>query len=130
MIVSTMLVFLMTPALAFFYGGLSRRKNVVNTMFMSIIVIGVVAVVWVLVGDSFAYGGPDAFDENGALVDPLALFFGGGDRLARSQPASAQGSRHRGAVQAVLPGQAPRRVPGLVLSHQSALHLGAARRSN
>ncbi|MDR3136685.1 MAG: ammonium transporter [Coriobacteriales bacterium] len=82
MIVSTMLVFLMTPALAFFYGGLSRRKHVVNTMFMSVIVIGVVAVLWVLVGDSFAYGGPDAFSEDGALVDPLALFFGGGDRLA------------------------------------------------
>jgi Amt family ammonium transporter len=57
MIVCTMLVFLMTPALAFFYGGLSRRKNVVNTMFMSIAVIGVIGVVWVIAGWSLAYGG-------------------------------------------------------------------------
>jgi Amt family ammonium transporter len=81
MIISTMLVFLMTPALAFFYGGLSRRKNVVNTMFMSIIVIGVVTVIWVLVGDSIAYGGEDAFDESGVLVNMAGLFVGGGARL-------------------------------------------------
>ena len=41
MIVCTMLVLLMTPGLAFFYGGLSRRKNVVNTMMMVFGVIGV-----------------------------------------------------------------------------------------
>ncbi len=57
MIVCTMLVFLMTPALAFFYGGLSRRKNTVNTMFMSIAAIGVVGVLWVVAGWSIAYGG-------------------------------------------------------------------------
>ncbi|MDR2493268.1 MAG: ammonium transporter [Coriobacteriales bacterium] len=57
MIVCTMLVFLMTPALAFFYGGLSRRKNVVNTMFMSVAVIGTVGVIWVIAGWSLAYGG-------------------------------------------------------------------------
>ena len=42
MIVCTMLVALMTPGLSFFYGGLSRRKNVVNTMMMVLAVIGVV----------------------------------------------------------------------------------------
>ena len=57
MILGAMLVFLMTPALAFFYGGLSRRKNVLNTMFMSIAVIGFVGVLWIMVGWSFAYGG-------------------------------------------------------------------------
>lgn len=57
MIVSTMLVFLMTPALAFFYGGLSRRKNVVNTMFMCMVVLGVVGILWVVAGWSLAYGG-------------------------------------------------------------------------
>ena len=41
MLVCTMLVLLMTPGLAFFYGGLSRRKNVINTMFMSLMVIGI-----------------------------------------------------------------------------------------
>ena len=57
MILGAMLVFLMTPALAFFYGGLSRRKNVVNTMFMSIAVLGVVGVLWVVAGWTLAYGG-------------------------------------------------------------------------
>ena len=57
MLVSAMLVFLMTPGVAFFYGGLARRKNVVNTMFMSFVIIGVVAIAWILVGWSLAYGG-------------------------------------------------------------------------
>jgi Amt family ammonium transporter len=70
MLVSIMLVLLMTPGLAFFYGGLARRKNVVNTMFMSLIVLGVVGVVWVLAGHSFAYGG-----------DGSISFFGGFDLL-------------------------------------------------
>lgn len=57
MMVCAMLVFLMTPALAFFYGGLTRRKNVVNTMIMSIGILGVVGVLWVVAGWSLAYGG-------------------------------------------------------------------------
>ncbi len=70
MLVSAMLVFLMTPGVAFFYGGLARRKNVVNTMFMSFVIIGVVAIVWVLAGWSIAYGG-----------DGSNAFFGGFDQL-------------------------------------------------
>ena len=70
MIICAMLVFLMTPALALFYGGLSRRKNVVNTIAMSFAVIGVVGVVWILCGWSFAYGG-----------DGSCPFFGGFDQL-------------------------------------------------
>ena len=70
MIVCAMLVFLMTPGLAFFYGGLSRRKNVVNTMIMSFAVLGIVGVTWVIAGWSFAYGG------DGSLP-----FFGGFDQL-------------------------------------------------
>ena len=57
MLVCTMLVLLMTPGLAFFYGGLSRRKNVINTMFMSLMVIGIAGLTWVFVGWSLAYGG-------------------------------------------------------------------------
>ena len=45
MLVCAMLVLLMTPGLAFFYGGLSRRKNVVNTMLMSFAVLGIVGVI-------------------------------------------------------------------------------------
>ena len=54
MLVCTMLVLLMTPGLAFFYGGLSRRKNVVNTMVMIFAVLGIVGVAWVACGWSFA----------------------------------------------------------------------------
>ena len=46
MLVCAMLVLLMTPGLAFFYGGLSRRKNVVNTMIMVFGVLGIVAITW------------------------------------------------------------------------------------
>ena len=56
MLIAAMLVFVMTPALAFFYGGLARRKNVLNTMFMSIAVIGVVGFVWVIAGWTIAFG--------------------------------------------------------------------------
>lgn len=70
MAVCAMLVFLMTPALAFFYGGLSRRKNVVNTMLMAFMVLGVTGVIWVAAGWSFAYGG-----------DGSNPFFGGFDQL-------------------------------------------------
>ena len=70
MLVCAMLVFFMTPGLAFFYGGLSRRKNVVNTMLMSFAVLGIVGVAWVVAGWSFAYGG-----------DGSIPFFGGFDQL-------------------------------------------------
>ena len=56
MLVCAMLVLLMTPGVAFFYGGLARR-NVVNTMFMSFVIIGIVGIVWILAGWSIAYGG-------------------------------------------------------------------------
>lgn len=55
MLVATALVLLMTPALAFFYGGLVRSKNVLNTMMMSFVALGPVAVVWALLGYSLAF---------------------------------------------------------------------------
>jgi ammonium transporter, Amt family len=57
MLVSTALVLLMTPALAFFYGGLVRNKNSLNTMMMSFVSLGVVGVTWALAGYSLAFGG-------------------------------------------------------------------------
>ena len=54
MLISTALVLLMTPALAFFYGGLVRSKNALNTMMMSFISLGFVGVLWALVGYSLA----------------------------------------------------------------------------
>ena len=54
MLVATALVLLMTPALAFFYGGLVRSKNALNTMMMSFISLGFVGVLWAVVGYSLA----------------------------------------------------------------------------
>ena len=56
MMICAAMVFFMTPGLAFFYGGLVRRKNVVNTMMTSIFVIGIATVMWVLFGYSLAFG--------------------------------------------------------------------------
>jgi Amt family ammonium transporter len=56
LLVSTALVLLMTPALAFFYGGLVRSKNALNTMMMSFISMGFVGVLWALFGYSLAFG--------------------------------------------------------------------------
>lgn len=56
MLICSALVLLMTPGLAFFYGGLVRRKNVVNTMMTSIFVIGIAAIMWALFGYSLAFG--------------------------------------------------------------------------
>lgn len=56
MLICAALVLLMTPGLAFFYGGLVRRKNVVNTMMTSMFVIGIAIVMWVLFGYSLAFG--------------------------------------------------------------------------
>ena len=56
MMICSALVLLMTPDLAFFYGGMVRRKNVVNTMMTSIFVIGIATVMWVLFGYSLAFG--------------------------------------------------------------------------
>jgi len=60
MLVSTALVLLMTPALAFFYGGLVRNKNSLNTMMMSLVALGVVGVTWAVAAYSLAFseGGP------------------------------------------------------------------------
>jgi Amt family ammonium transporter len=54
MLMSTALVLLMTPALAFFYGGLVRSKNALNTMMMSFVALGFVGVLWALVGYTLA----------------------------------------------------------------------------
>ena len=55
MLISTALVLLMTPALAFFYGGLVRSKNALNTMMMSFISLGFVGVLWAIIGYSLAF---------------------------------------------------------------------------
>ena len=71
-IVATALVFLMTPALAFFYGGMVHRKNVLSTMIKSVVAAGVVSVLWVVVGYSLCFGE----SINGIIGNPFThLFF-------------------------------------------------------
>lgn len=55
-LISAALVFLMTPGLAFFYGGMVHRKNVISTMMKSLVAAGVVSVLWVVVGFSLCFG--------------------------------------------------------------------------
>ncbi|MGV8878699.1 MAG: ammonium transporter [Sphingobacteriaceae bacterium] len=74
MIVATALVFLMTPGLAFFYGGMVHRKNVLSTMIKSVVAAGVVSVLWITVGFSLCFG--DSL--NGVIGNPLThVFFKG-----------------------------------------------------
>jgi len=73
-LVATALVFLMTPGLAFFYGGMVHRKNVLSTMIKSFVAAGVVSVLWITVGYSLAFG-----DSIGGFIgNPFThLFFKG-----------------------------------------------------
>jgi ammonium transporter len=73
MMICSALVLLMTPGLAFFYGGMVRRKNVVNTMMTSIFVIGIATVMWILFGYSLAFG----TDHFGVIGDLSHLGFVG-----------------------------------------------------
>ena len=84
MLVCAMLVLLMTPGLAFFYGGLSRRKNVVNTMVMVFGAIGIVDITWTICGWSFAYGGDGSIPFFGGF-DQLGFLNGTGDMLAEAE---------------------------------------------
>ena len=55
-LMSTALVFLMTPGLAFFYGGMVNRKNVISTMIKSVVAAGIVSVLWIVCGYSMSFG--------------------------------------------------------------------------
>ena len=73
-LVCTLLVLLMSiPAVAFFYGGLSKRKNVLNTMFLSFIAFSIISVLWVILGYQFAFGS----DVNGLIGAPTNFFLQG-----------------------------------------------------
>ena len=56
MLVATALVLLMTPGLAYFYGGMVNNKNVISTMLQSFVAMGVISILWVVVGFSLAFG--------------------------------------------------------------------------
>ncbi len=69
--VATALVFLMTPGLAFFYGGMVHRKNVISTMIKSVVAAGIVGVLWIVIGFSLAFGD----DIGGFLGNPTTFLF-------------------------------------------------------
>jgi ammonium transporter, Amt family len=82
-LVSTALVFLMTPGLAFFYGGMVHRKNVISTMIKSVVAAGVVGVLWITVGFSLSFG--DSLG-GGLIGDPSTYAFFKGVKSAAPWP--------------------------------------------
>ncbi|QSE84060.1 ammonium transporter [Rhodococcus koreensis] len=89
MLTSAALVLLMTPGLAFFYGGMVRAKSVLNMLMMSISAMGVVGILWVLYGYSMAFG-----EDKGNLVGDPFQYFGlkgliGGSYLAETDDAGS-----------------------------------------
>lgn len=88
MLASSALVLLMTPGLAFFYGGMVRSKNVLNMIMMSISAMGLVTVLWALYGFSMTFG-----EDKANLIGDPGQYFGlksvfGGSYLASTDPAA------------------------------------------
>src|SRR5215216_7417442 len=79
-LVATALVMVMTPALAFFYGGMVRKKNLLSTINLSFITVGLISLQWVLIGYTLAFGtsiggligGPDFLGLSGVSAEPNA----------------------------------------------------------
>jgi Amt family ammonium transporter len=76
MLTSSALVLIMTPGLAFFYGGLVKRKNIINTIMSSIILMGIASLLWVLVGFTLSFHG-----DTGGIVGDFKWFGLGFDTL-------------------------------------------------
>ncbi len=71
MLISTALVLLMTvPGVALFYGGLTKKENVLNTMFMSLVAFALTSIIWIIYGYPLAFGG----DIHGLIGNPINLF--------------------------------------------------------
>ena len=104
------LVLLMTPALALFYGGMVRRKNVLSTIMHSLAAIPILSVAWALFGYSLAFG-----PTHHGLI--------GGLELRRAERARGRGARHR-------PDARVRRLPDDVRGHHARAHLGRLRRAH
>ncbi len=70
LLISTALVLVMTPGLAFFYGGMVRKKNMISTMLQSLACMGLITVLWILFGFSLAFGK----DFHGIIGNPATYF--------------------------------------------------------
>ena len=110
MLASSALVLLMTPGLAFFYGGMVRAKGVLNMIMMSVSAMGVVTVLWVLYGYSMSFGN----DKWSVIGDP-GQYFGlkgliGGNAAAAVAADPATGTAAKAAVEIPLAGTIPQLV--------------------
>ena len=110
MLISTALVLLMTPALAFFYGGLVRSKNALNTMMMSFISLGFVGVAWALIGYSLAFCDGQRLDR----------------RSVERRSSTASASRRKGTI----PHMLFMAYQGTFCDHHSRADLGRDRRAD
>ncbi|GAB2987117.1 ammonium transporter [Mucilaginibacter puniceus] len=72
LLISTALVLLMTPGLAFFYGGMVRKKNVISTMLQSFVCMGLITIIWVVFGFSMAFG--EDVGGLGFIGNPASFF--------------------------------------------------------
>jgi Amt family ammonium transporter len=72
LLISTALVLLMTPGLAFFYGGMVRKKNVISTMLQSFVCMGLITIIWVVFGFSMAFG--EDVGGMGLIGNPKSFF--------------------------------------------------------
>ncbi|MDH4127627.1 MAG: ammonium transporter [Spirochaetota bacterium] len=70
LLISSALVLLMIPGLAFFYGGMVRTKNILNTLMLSFISLGVITIQWVIIGYSLSFG-----SDAGSIIGKLDYFF-------------------------------------------------------
>src|SRR5882672_6495214 len=71
MLAASAFVLLMTPGLAFFYGGMIDTKNIISTMLQSFVAMGIISVLWIVVGFSLAFG-PDI--AGGFIGNPMTYF--------------------------------------------------------
>lgn len=74
MLTATGLVLLMTPGLALFYGGMIQSRNIISTMLQSFIAMGVISVIWVVVGFSIAFGDSVGSEGFGLFGNPATFF--------------------------------------------------------
>src|SRR6185436_13893587 len=72
MLCASALVLLMTPGLAYFYGGMIDTKNIISTMLQSFVAMGVISVLWIVVGFSIAFG--DDWGGLGLVGNPTTYF--------------------------------------------------------
>jgi len=74
MLTATAMVLLMTPGLAFFYGGMIQPKNVISTMLQSFIAMGIVSMLWIFIGFSIAFGTSVGWEGYGFFGNPFTYF--------------------------------------------------------